>query len=235
MPSLLALLVVLAVVAGIANGFTLFTARQTQRGAMIVMKATAPGQGLGNLPRKMKRALRAVDTKEKLSSFYTPEFDSFLKDEKLCSHGIHERLMELIAKKAKTLKTSVKSDFGAKPKVALPSIVDTAAAAGTFNTLITAVKAAGLLDTLKGGPFTVLAPTDEAFSKLPEGALDGLLADKKKLADVLKYHLVSGFVNANVVKTLKDKNVVSLLEGQGAAVKVEFTTTHTRMCTTKTK
>jgi uncharacterized surface protein with fasciclin (FAS1) repeats len=76
-------------------------------------------------------------------------------------------------------------------------IVETAAAAGSFNTLATALEAAGLTETLKGeGPFTVFAPTDEAFAKLPAGALDSLLADKEKLTRVLTYHVVSGKVTA---------------------------------------
>jgi uncharacterized surface protein with fasciclin (FAS1) repeats len=76
-------------------------------------------------------------------------------------------------------------------------IVDTAIAAGGFETLVTAVKAANLADTLKGkGPFTVFAPTDDAFAKLPEGALDGLLADTTKLKGVLTYHVVPGKLSA---------------------------------------
>ena len=72
-------------------------------------------------------------------------------------------------------------------------IVDTAISAGTFNTLVAAVKAAGLVDTLKGdGPFTVFAPNDEAFAKLPAGTVEGLLADPTKLAAILTYHVVSG-------------------------------------------
>ena len=70
-------------------------------------------------------------------------------------------------------------------------IVETAVAAGTFNTLATALKAAGLIETLKGtGPFTVFAPTDAAFAKIPAAALKALLADKKKLTAVLTYHVV---------------------------------------------
>jgi uncharacterized surface protein with fasciclin (FAS1) repeats len=72
-------------------------------------------------------------------------------------------------------------------------IVDTAVAAGSFNTLVAAVQAAGLVDTLKSdGPFTVFAPTDEAFSKIPQSQLDALLADKKALTAVLTYHVVPG-------------------------------------------
>jgi len=76
-------------------------------------------------------------------------------------------------------------------------IVETAVAAGDFNTLVTAVQAAGLVETLKGeGPFTVFAPTDEAFAKIPEADLNALLADKEKLTAVLTYHVVPGKVMA---------------------------------------
>jgi uncharacterized surface protein with fasciclin (FAS1) repeats len=75
----------------------------------------------------------------------------------------------------------------------LADIVDTAAMSGMFNTLATAVKAAGLVDTLKSpGPFTVFAPTDDAFNKLPKGSLDALLKDPVKLRGVLTLHVVSG-------------------------------------------
>ncbi len=79
-------------------------------------------------------------------------------------------------------------------------IVDTAVAAGTFETLVAAVKAAGLVDTLKSdGPFTVFAPNDEAFAKLPAGTVEGLLKDPKKLAAILTYHVVSGQKDAAAV------------------------------------
>lgn len=94
-------------------------------------------------------------------------------------------------------------------------IVDTAVGAGQFKTLVTAVKAADLVGTLKGpGPFTVFAPTDEAFAKLPPGTLEALLKDKKALAGVLTYHVVPGKVMAaDVVKldsarTVQGKPVV---------------------------
>lgn len=74
-------------------------------------------------------------------------------------------------------------------------IVDTAAEAGTFTTLVAAVEAAGLVETLKGeGPFTVFAPTDEAFAALPAGTVEGLLADPEALAAILTYHVVAGKV-----------------------------------------
>jgi uncharacterized surface protein with fasciclin (FAS1) repeats len=87
-------------------------------------------------------------------------------------------------------------------------IVDTAVAAGSFKTLATALGAAGLVDTLKGkGPFTVFAPTDEAFAKIPKADLDALLKDKTKLTAVLTYHVVAGKVMAADVKAGKVKTV----------------------------
>ena len=98
-------------------------------------------------------------------------------------------------------------------------IVDTAVAAGNFNTLVAALKAAGLVDTLKGpGPFTVFAPTDEAFAKIPKAALDALIADKAKLAKVLTYHVVAGKVTAAEVAKLKQAKTV-----EGAMVKIDTT------------
>lgn len=83
-------------------------------------------------------------------------------------------------------------------------IVDTAISAGSFNTLVTAVKAADLVSTLKGeGPFTVFAPTDAAFAKLPKGTLEALLNDKEKLKAVLTYHVVPGKVMAADVAKMK--------------------------------
>jgi uncharacterized surface protein with fasciclin (FAS1) repeats len=76
-------------------------------------------------------------------------------------------------------------------------IVDTAASAGSFNTLVTALQKAGLVETLKGeGPFTVFAPNDKAFAKIPPAQLNALLADKEKLTSVLTYHVVPGKVMA---------------------------------------
>jgi len=92
---------------------------------------------------------------------------------------------------------------------AAKDIVDTAVAAGSFKTLAKALQAADLVATLKGpGPFTVFAPTDEAFAKLPPGTLDGLLKDKAKLKAVLTYHVVAGKVlAADVVKLTAAKTV----------------------------
>jgi len=97
-------------------------------------------------------------------------------------------------------------------------IVDTAVAAGNFKTLVAAIKAAGLVDTLKGsGPFTVFAPTDAAFAKIPKADLDKLLADKAKLKSVLTYHVVSGKVMSKDIKPGMVKTV------QGSAVTVATT------------
>ena len=85
-------------------------------------------------------------------------------------------------------------------------IVETAVAAGNFKTLATALTAAGLIDTLKGkGPFTVFAPTDEAFAKIPKADLDALLKDKAKLSAVLLAHVVPGKVMSTDVKAGKVK------------------------------
>jgi uncharacterized surface protein with fasciclin (FAS1) repeats len=98
--------------------------------------------------------------------------------------------------------------LGATLAVQAKDIVDTAIAAGNFKTLATALQAAGLIDTLKGkGPFTVFAPTDEAFAKIPKDQLDALLKDKAKLTAVLTYHVVPGKVMAQDVKAGKVKTV----------------------------
>lgn len=95
-------------------------------------------------------------------------------------------------------------------------IVDTAASAGSFNTLVAAVKAAGLVETLKGeGPFTVFAPTDEAFAKIPKADLDALLKDKEALTKVLTYHVVPGKLMAADVAKLESADTV---EGQSIAI-----------------
>ena len=97
-------------------------------------------------------------------------------------------------------------------------IVDTAIGAGQFTTLVKAVQAAGLVDTLKGpGPFTVFAPTDAAFAKLPAGTLDGLLKNPEKLKAVLTYHVVAGKVMAADVKP----GMVKTVEGADATITVK--------------
>lgn len=89
------------------------------------------------------------------------------------------------------------------------SIVDVAAAAGTFETLLAAAAAAGLVETLDGeGPFTVFAPTDEAFAALPEGTVESLLADPDALAEILLYHVVAGEVRAAQVVEMDEAETV---------------------------
>ncbi|MGB5973276.1 MAG: fasciclin domain-containing protein [Nodosilinea sp.] len=99
----------------------------------------------------------------------------------------------------------------------MADIVDTAVNAGSFTTLVTAVKAAGLVDTLKGkGPFTLFAPNDEAFAKLPQGTVDGLLKDTDKLKKILTYHVVSGKVMAADVSKMTSATTV-----EGSDVKID--------------
>jgi uncharacterized surface protein with fasciclin (FAS1) repeats len=98
-------------------------------------------------------------------------------------------------------------------------VVETATEAGSFKTLLTAVKAAGLADTLQGsGPFTVFAPTDAAFAALPAGTLDGLLKDPAALKKILLYHVVSGSVTADKVVGLSS---ASSVEGSPIAISVK--------------
>jgi uncharacterized surface protein with fasciclin (FAS1) repeats len=97
------------------------------------------------------------------------------------------------------------------------NIVETAIAAGQFNTLVTAVQEAGLVETLSGeGPFTVFAPTDEAFAKIPEADLNALLADKEALTNVLTYHVVAGKVKAADVVNLTEAETV-----QGSTIDIQ--------------
>lgn len=100
------------------------------------------------------------------------------------------------------------------------NIVETAVAAGKFNTLAKALAAADLVDTLKGdGPFTVFAPTDDAFAKLPAGTVEALLKDKHKLGEILKYHVVSGKVMAKDAIALDGKSAKTV-QGGSLPIKV---------------
>lgn len=121
----------------------------------------------------------------------------------------------------------------AEPKAATPApaantIVDVAAAAGSFKTLLAAVEAAGLVETLKGdGPFTVFAPTDDAFAKIPKADLDALLADKARLTAVLTYHVVPGKVMAKDITGMTSAKTVNGAEvpiDTRAGVKVDGAT-----------
>lgn len=118
--------------------------------------------------------------------------------------------------------TTSASSMMPETSMATSDIVDTAVAAGQFKTLATAITAAGLVDTLKGtGPFTVFAPTDAAFEKLPAGTLETLLKDPTgPLADILKYHVVAGKVLAADVVKMNGQKVKTV---QGAELTVEVT------------
>lgn len=126
-----------------------------------------------------------------------------------------------------TLPASAADDMGAsmpstQPMAAEKDIVDTAVAAGQFNTLAAALKAAGLVETLKGdGPFTVFAPTDAAFAKLPAGTLDMLLKpeNKDKLKSILLYHVVPGKVTAEQVMGMSEAKTAD--DGKEVEIKME--------------
>ncbi|MBC8095216.1 MAG: fasciclin domain-containing protein [Akkermansiaceae bacterium] len=130
--------------------------------------------------------------------------------------------MKTIRLLALTALVTTASLFGvtaAETKPAANDIVAVASSAGSFNTLVAAVKAAGLVETLQSaGPFTVFAPTDEAFAKLPKGTVENLLKpeNKEKLVAILTYHVLSGKVMAADVKTLKARTV----NGKELSVKV---------------
>ncbi|MFQ3611457.1 MAG: fasciclin domain-containing protein [Fimbriimonadales bacterium] len=101
----------------------------------------------------------------------------------------------------------------------MPTIVDIAVSAGSFNTLVQAVQAAGLVETLSGpGPFTVFAPTDEAFAKIPQDTLQAVLADREKLTAILTYHVVPGrLMAADVVQ----QSQLQTVQGQSITVSTE--------------
>ena len=121
----------------------------------------------------------------------------------------------MFAKSLKFTIAGVGLAFMSSSAMAAGTIVEVAAGNGSFNTLVAAVKAAGLADTLSGkGPFTVFAPTDAAFAKLPAGTVDALLKDVPKLKAILTYHVVSGSVMAKDVKT----GMVKTVNGQSLNV-----------------
>jgi hypothetical protein len=104
-------------------------------------------------------------------------------------------------------------------------IVDTAIVAGTFKRLVSAVQAAELVDTLRSnGPFTVFAPDDEAFSKLPDGTVEGLLKDTSKLKAVLMYHIVAGKLTVDEISKMKTAKTI-----QGQEIKIDANKWHLHM------
>ena len=106
-----------------------------------------------------------------------------------------------------------------KEESSAADIVDTAVAAGNFQTLVSAVEAAGLVDTLKGeGPFTVFAPTDEAFAKIPQDQLESLLENKTQLTAVLTYHVIAGKVMST---DLTDDMAVATVQGDNVTINLD--------------
>ena len=138
---------------------------------------------------------------------------------------VMEKIKGLTLMEAAALIKDIDSTFGLGPtddKPKLKDIVDTAVAAGAFGTLAAAVGAAGLVDTLKSaGPFTVFAPTDAAFAKLPAGTVEELIKpeNKEKLTGILTYHVVSGKVMASTVVTM-DGQKVKTVNGAEITIKV---------------
>ena len=137
------------------------------------------------------------------------------------------RVYFLIAAVALALSFSLGVLAGPKPEPT-KDIVDTAVAAGSFKTLVAALQAAGLVDTLKSeGPFTVFAPTDEAFAKLPAGTVEDLLKpeNKSKLIAILTYHVVPGEVLASQVTKMNSAKTVNgeslMIQVEGGAVMVD--------------
>lgn len=120
--------------------------------------------------------------------------------------------------------TTAGEQAGAHRSAPARNIVDTAIGAGNFTTLAAGIQAAGLTDTLAGkGPFTVFAPTDEAFRKLPAGAVDALLKDSAKLKAVLNYHMIPGRVEAKDIKsgdlmTLQGSPLTAVVESSDVQV-----------------
>jgi len=145
-----------------------------------------------------------------------------------CELVIQHSFLEIRMKKS-LIATAIA--LGATFSVQAKDIVDTAVAAGNFSTLATALKAAGLVDTLKGkGPFTVFAPTDAAFAKIPKADLDALLKDKAKLTAVLTYHVVPGKVmaadvKAGMVKTVQGSSITVSTAGGVMVDKAKVTAT----------
>ena len=106
-----------------------------------------------------------------------------------------------------------------KEESSAADIVDTAVAAGNFQTLVSAVEEAGLVDTLKGeGPFTVFAPTDEAFAKIPQEQLESLLENKTQLTAVLTYHVIAGKVMST---DLTDDMAVATVQGENVTINLD--------------
>eukprot|EP01041_Mallomonas_annulata_P014372 gene14372-30607_t len=172
-----------------------------------------------NVPRKIKRGLRSVTAETLLSKICNPDFESFLIN--VATVELNEKLLSKIQKSARKLGVTLKPSFGVKPAIVYKDIVDSAVSAGTFGTLVAAVQAAGLVDTLKGtGPLTVLAPSEEAFAKLAPGTLEGLLADIPQLTALLTFHVLPAQYKSKKIARLNGEKIVTV-NGKTLAVKVD--------------
>jgi len=146
----------------------------------------------------------------------------------IAGSSVVRRLVSLVAA---ALLLTLSTAAYANPRASSKDIVDTAVDAGSFKTLVAALKAAGLVDTLKGkGPFTVFAPTDDAFAKLPAGTVDELLKpeNKQKLIAILTYHVVAGKVTAAQAMKLSSAKTVNgeslNISTEGSTVKINDAT-----------
>mmetsp|Transcript_37467 Transcript_37467/g.38153 ORF Transcript_37467/g.38153 Transcript_37467/m.38153 type:complete len:249 (+) Transcript_37467:77-823(+) len=208
----------LFIIVAISVSSAFLTATKRCQSSLIMSDSAVAAPPVKNIPRKIKRGLRSA-TAETFNSIYKPEYEEFLKN--VASNDVNEDLRQKIQKTARKLGVAAKEDFGVKPAIVLNDIVDSAVSSGKFNTLVTAVQAAGLVDTLKGeGPFTVFAPSEAAFAALPEGTLDGLLADKDALSTTLQNHVVSGIYKSKKVMKMNGESLASL-GGKDLAIKID--------------
>lgn len=163
----------------------------------------------------MKRLISAATTPDKVKALLTSDNDKWLR-ETAPEGEVYEHIFRNLKSRAAHHKVVIPSGWGVKPAPVLVSIAETAAKAGSFKTLLAAATAAGLDTVLAGaGTFTVFAPTDSAFAALPEGTVEGLLADKEKLTAVLTYHVLPSIMKANKVALSKEA-----LETVNAAAKL---------------
>jgi len=203
----------------LAYSIAFIPVRKTTSAIRIYMSDNAVAEALPkNLPRKLKRGLRTI-TAENFDKVYNADFENFLI--KTATPELNEKLLFKIKKTARKLGLSVKEGFGEKPAIVYNDIVDTAVAAGTFNTLVTAVQAAGLVDTLKAtGPLTVFAPSEEAFAKLPAGTIEGLLADIPKLTEILSFHVLPAQYKSKKIARMNGEKIETVA-GKPVTIKVD--------------
>jgi len=199
--------------------FKSFTTPSSLRVVQRIQATTTSSLETINIPRKMKRILRGLN-ETTFESIYTEEFDAYLKT--VASTGIYENLRKQLTKTARQLNIQLKPDFGVKAAVVLPSIIETATTGG-FSTLVTAITAAGLVDTLSGpGPFTVFAPSNDAFAKLEAGKLEAILADVPGLQSILTYHVAPALYKSKKIAKQNGEKIATV-NGKELAIKVAKT------------